>query len=161
MLVDNVHTSSHTRKLEELDQNRCAHLRIIREKVNKLIAQESAMKTDDDDMVLITREQFHRWLELPDMHKLLENIDIQTSCRGELFDVFDLDGNGDLYLNELFVGLMRMRGQITKTDIVSIRLSVRKMSYIVSELYDALICSNALHASDDGAGANHTDPTMQ
>ena len=49
---------------------------------------------------------------------------IETATKSELFDVLDADMGGELTLSELRNGLMRLRGPITKSDIVAVRLEI-------------------------------------
>mmetsp|Transcript_39780 Transcript_39780/g.72339 ORF Transcript_39780/g.72339 Transcript_39780/m.72339 type:complete len:97 (+) Transcript_39780:1-291(+) len=61
-----------------------------------------------------------------------------TSNLTDLFDVLDADMSGELTLEELIDGLMRLRGPITKRDMVGVRTQVR-------------CCLQALRERDDDA----------
>merc|ERR1740123_1984670 len=143
MFVENIHTSSQARRLEELDLSRKEDLKRIGAVLANLIASEDDMhcKPDDEGVLkpVITREMFNRWLDSQDMQKLFEEVDIQTSCQGELFDVLDIDAGGELSIDELLVGLMRMKGPITKTDVVAIRLNVRHLNYMIMSISEYLL----------------------
>merc|ERR1712151_1032174 len=63
---------------------------------------------------IITKQTFHEWLSHKDMDDLLANAEVDTSNKDDLFDVLDADMSGELGLDELIEGLMRMRGPTTK-----------------------------------------------
>merc|ERR1711988_1675431 len=74
---------------------------------------------------------------------MLEDAHIETSTRADLFDVLDVDMGGELAIGELVDGLMRLRGPITKSDIVAVRLKVSYMTKMVEDLWQKL-------CNDDG-----------
>jgi len=78
--------------------------------------------------VIVTREAFQRWLEDKDFQNLLEEAEIDTANHVELFDVLDADRGGTLSMEELTTGLMKLRGPVTKADIVAMRLNVRLLT---------------------------------
>ena len=57
--------------------------------------------------------------------ELFREAHIETATKSEVFDVLDSDMSGALTVQELTSGLMRLRGPITKTDVVATRLQVR------------------------------------
>eukprot|EP00930_Biecheleria_cincta_P087599 TRINITY_DN76827_c0_g1_i1.p1 TRINITY_DN76827_c0_g1~~TRINITY_DN76827_c0_g1_i1.p1 ORF type:complete len:713 (+),score=134.33 TRINITY_DN76827_c0_g1_i1:132-2270(+) len=75
--------------------------------------------------VSISREVFQVWLEDAEFISCLEKADICIANKAILFDTLDADMGGSLSVYELFVGLMELRGPVTKTDIVGINLRVR------------------------------------
>eukprot|EP00440_Ansanella_granifera_P033698 gb/GFBE01036561.1/.p1 GENE.gb/GFBE01036561.1/~~gb/GFBE01036561.1/.p1 ORF type:complete len:481 (+),score=104.09 gb/GFBE01036561.1/:1-1443(+) len=75
----------------------------------------------------VSRSQFMSWLELPVFVNALENADIDTSTMNEMFDTLDADMGGNLELDELVTGLMKLRGPISKNDIIATRLKVREL----------------------------------
>jgi len=81
--------------------------------------------------VSITKDVFMSWLENQDFQQLLDDAEIDTANRAELFDVLDADMGGELCLDELITGLMKLRGSVTKADIVAIRLKVRYLTAIL------------------------------
>lgn len=81
--------------------------------------------------VTISREVFNTWFRNEEFHYLLEQAEIETSNTSELFDVLDADMGGKLSMDELITGLMRLRGPVTKADIVAVRLKVRNLTKIL------------------------------
>merc|ERR1712187_155117 len=80
---------------------------------------------DENEHTMIPRNVFNHWLNDARMLATLEEAEIETATKLELFDVLDVDMGGELGLDELIGGLMRLRGPISKTDVVAIRLKVR------------------------------------
>merc|ERR1712232_852728 len=58
---------------------------------------------------------------------LLREAEIETSTKYDLFDAIDCDLSGELSFREVVEGLLKLRGPITKSDIVAVRLKVRWM----------------------------------
>merc|ERR1712125_27228 len=83
----------------------------------------------------ITRDVFRELLHYPEINNILEKGDIETATKADLFDALDVDMGGELGFNELIGGLMRLRGPITKSDIVAIRLKVRYITGMVEDLW--------------------------
>ncbi|CAE7279764.1 unnamed protein product [Symbiodinium pilosum] len=77
--------------------------------------------------VAVTREAFTRWLEYPEMAELLTFCKIETATKYDLFDVLDADLGGQLHFDELVDGLMKLRGPITKSDVISLRLMMSQL----------------------------------
>lgn len=94
---------------------------------------------------IITKRTFNSWL----LHnnELLESLDdaeIDTSSKFELFDVLDIDLSGKLPFRETIEGLMKCRGPVSKTDIISIRLRVRYLTRLVQQIHKKLDCPAAM-----------------
>jgi hypothetical protein len=83
----------------------------------------------------ITRRDFSSMLRTPTLLKLLDDADIETSVKSELFDVLDVDMGGELEMEELVNGLMSLRGPITKTDIVAVKLKVRYITKMIEDMW--------------------------
>mmetsp|Transcript_147356 Transcript_147356/g.410508 ORF Transcript_147356/g.410508 Transcript_147356/m.410508 type:complete len:796 (+) Transcript_147356:3-2390(+) len=84
--------------------------------------------------VSITRKEFNQWIEHPAFLELLEDAEIDSANRHELFDVLDADMDGKLRMSELITGLMKLRGPVTKSDIVAMRLKVRYLAGLLESL---------------------------
>merc|ERR1711920_613493 len=92
----------------------------------------------EDESLVITRDVFNLWLDDPEMHVLLEELDISTGSKKQLFDVLDCDLSGELEVGEIISGLMRLRGPTEKCDVVAALLSVRHMVPMLQEVLDRL-----------------------
>merc|ERR1712039_36858 len=92
------------------------------------------LSAEFDDFV-VTRKKFQTWLRTRTMRQLLVDAGIETASKAELFDVLDVDMGGELTVEELVAGLMRLRGPLTKTDMIAIRLQVRYMTSMVEVMH--------------------------
>ncbi|OLQ04504.1 Cation channel sperm-associated protein 1 [Symbiodinium microadriaticum] len=73
----------------------------------------------------VDRKTFMLWLQEPAFLHVLERADVDVSNKFDLFDVLDSDMGGRLELDEVVTGLMKLRGPVSKTDLIAIRLQVR------------------------------------
>jgi len=55
---------------------------------------------------------------------MMDDLDIPSE-REVLFDVFDADGSGTLTMRELVQGLLRVRGDAQRSDVLAASLAVR------------------------------------
>ena len=69
-----------------------------------------------------------QWLQEPNFLQVLENADVDVSNKFDLFDVLDADMGGKLELDEVVTGLMKLRGPVSKSDLVAMRLQVRLLT---------------------------------
>jgi len=90
----------------------------------KRIANE-AFKVLEECHINITREVFQAWLKDPEFVRVLEEAEVDISNKFELFNILDVDSGGELSVEELLNGLMGLRGDVSKGDVVSILLRVR------------------------------------
>ena len=72
--------------------------------------------TSQDESV-ITKAIFTVWLGDPQFIDLLEEIEVEVSTKYELFDALDVDGGGELSVDELVSGLMKLRGLVAYSSI--------------------------------------------
>jgi len=147
LLIDSVVSNRQNRALEDLGAARATVKVRIWETIEELInhdiepGEEKLSLTDEDtkDAIVISRDKFHEWLQMPNMISCLKESGIELSTRSELFDVLDVDVGGELGVDELTGGLMRLRGPITKTDVVATRLQVRYLTGMVEEMYQDML----------------------
>merc|ERR1711904_572884 len=85
----------------------------------------------EEDNVIITRRNFEAWLEEANFLEMLEDLDIGTSNKSQLFDVLDCDLSGELGVAEVVSGLMKLRGPSDKSDAVASLLGIR---YLTTEI---------------------------
>merc|ERR1712203_527901 len=102
------------------DVKRSSRMVRVRQSINTRVGIPFDPVTEADDIltslgkVHVSRETFNKWLIDPKFVALLHAVEIETSTRFELFDVLDADLNGSLELREIIIGLMNLRGNITK-----------------------------------------------
>merc|ERR1711879_896397 len=82
----------------------------------------------------ISREIFKLWTQSPEMLDMLDDADIDSSNASALFEALDADGSGLLTPTELVEGLLKMRGPITKADVIAVRMKVRHCTRILGML---------------------------
>jgi len=74
---------------------------------------------------IITKDVFEETLNDDEAQQLLEDLDVAEEDRMGLFDVLDADGGGTLQLLELIMGVLKLRGEPRRSDIVQVGLIVR------------------------------------
>jgi len=84
--------------------------------------------------VSITRSAFKQLLRSEEFAHVLDEAEIESSNHFELFDVLDADMGGELSMDELTTGLMKLRGPVTKADIVAVRLKVRHLTMMLENV---------------------------
>eukprot|EP00930_Biecheleria_cincta_P029657 TRINITY_DN20603_c0_g1_i2.p1 TRINITY_DN20603_c0_g1~~TRINITY_DN20603_c0_g1_i2.p1 ORF type:complete len:700 (+),score=103.24 TRINITY_DN20603_c0_g1_i2:131-2230(+) len=91
-------------------------------------AADASFKILHDSDIVITRAVFQAWLRNHEFVRVLEEADVDISNKFELFNILDVDHGGELSANELLTGLMSLRGDVSKGDVVSILLRVRDLT---------------------------------
>eukprot|EP00930_Biecheleria_cincta_P024312 TRINITY_DN17405_c0_g1_i2.p1 TRINITY_DN17405_c0_g1~~TRINITY_DN17405_c0_g1_i2.p1 ORF type:complete len:590 (-),score=103.22 TRINITY_DN17405_c0_g1_i2:345-1853(-) len=104
-----------------------------------------------DDME-ITKEVFNKWIKSEEMLGLLEDVGIEVATRYELFDVLDADLSGVLNLQELVEGLMRLRGPVSKNDMVAVRLKVEYLTHVIVDMSHKVNRLSRQHPDEEGNG---------
>jgi hypothetical protein len=92
----------------------------------------------NEEKVTINREVFTSWLHEPAFLDMLEELDIGTSNKAELFDVLDCDLSGELEVAEVISGLMKLRGPSDKSDAVASLLAIRYITQRLDELHEII-----------------------
>jgi len=88
----------------------------------------------------ITRDTFLVVTQYRTAQKLMDDLDIPSE-RARLFDVLDADGNGALCIQELISGLLRVRGESQRSDILAAVLGVRAVLSMIRQVQDGMIAS--------------------
>jgi len=116
---------------------------------SKTERSEEALCAFEDlpDDTTITREVFNLWLQDPQVSGLLQEADIDISNKFDLFDILDVDMQGELGIGEFVNGLMALRGPVTKSDIVATRLKVRFVTAKIDDVWNKVGCADGLRMS--------------
>merc|ERR1712061_332057 len=77
----------------------------------------------------ITRERFGKVIDDPDVQHTLDELDVDETDRADLFDMLDGDGSGTLSIDEIVTGIMAVRGQAKKSDIIATKLGVKAVQH--------------------------------
>ncbi|CAE7800346.1 unnamed protein product [Symbiodinium sp. CCMP2456] len=91
--------------------------------------------TDDDnhDQIEISKELFLVVIQDRGVQKLMDELDLPPD-RANMFEVIDADGNGTLHVQELVQGMLKIRGDLTKSDTVAALLATKALQSAVVQL---------------------------
>lgn len=94
-----------------------------------------ALFTDDDvrEEIEISKELFLVVIQDHSVQSLMDELDLPPD-RANLFEVIDADGSGTLQITELVQGLLKIRGDISKSDTVASLLATKAVQRIVEEM---------------------------
>jgi len=88
--------------------------------------RKSSLDEVEDLHMTISKDLFLLVIQDPEVQALMDALDIPPD-RASLFDVLDADGSGGLQVTELVHGLLKVRGEARKSDIVAVLLSIRAL----------------------------------
>ncbi|CAJ1384188.1 unnamed protein product, partial [Effrenium voratum] len=102
---------------------------------NKNFKPMPALFTDDDvhEQIEISKELFLVVIQDRSVQALMDDLDLPPD-RANLFEVIDADGSGTLAITELVQGLLKIRGDISKSDTVAALLATKAVQRIVEEM---------------------------
>eukprot|EP00929_Paragymnodinium_shiwhaense_P064366 TRINITY_DN3222_c1_g2_i1.p1 TRINITY_DN3222_c1_g2~~TRINITY_DN3222_c1_g2_i1.p1 ORF type:complete len:797 (-),score=150.81 TRINITY_DN3222_c1_g2_i1:152-2542(-) len=86
----------------------------------------------------IDRAMFVKVIRDEEVKGILDDLDIGSGDRADFFDVIDADGSGQLDVQELVVGLSKLRGGADKSDVVASLLGVRALQRLLREYMDGV-----------------------
>eukprot|EP00435_Cladocopium_sp_Y103_P071219 s12_g37.t1 len=141
------------------EQHACESLRIARtarELLKKFASAEKIFKSSYDatesaqtldltpasahftDQVLhgrleISKELFLLVIQDPIVQSLMDDLDLPPD-RANLFEVIDADGSGTLKVSELVQGLLKVRGELKKSDVVATSLAIQSLQQLIVEM---------------------------
>eukprot|EP00420_Gonyaulax_spinifera_P013589 CAMPEP_0197932720 /NCGR_PEP_ID=MMETSP1439-20131203/109036_1 /TAXON_ID=66791 /ORGANISM="Gonyaulax spinifera, Strain CCMP409" /LENGTH=315 /DNA_ID=CAMNT_0043555519 /DNA_START=101 /DNA_END=1045 /DNA_ORIENTATION=- len=87
----------------------------------------------------ITPEFFHELRGTHQFQEILRDLDVADEDQLDLFDTLDVNGNGIIDLEELVIGIAKLRGDARRSDIVAVGLMVRSMQMSLTSLEDSVI----------------------
>merc|ERR1712241_1160711 len=79
------------------------------------------------------KDVFEETMMDPEAPKLLEDLDVAEEDRIGLFDVLDADGGGTLQLLEIIRGVLKLRGEPRRSDVVQVGLMLRSLQETLDE----------------------------
>jgi len=88
------------------------------------VMKESSMKNLRDTSIEISRDTFALVLQDSKVQKLMDDLDIAAD-RANLFDVLDADGSGSIDIKEFIEGLLKVRGEPQRSDVLAGVLGIR------------------------------------
>jgi len=75
----------------------------------------------------IRHDLFNRWIADSRVIRALDDLDINPDDHAHLFDILDADNTGCMFVHEFLEGIMRLRGEPRRSDIVCVDLMVRSI----------------------------------
>ena len=102
---------------------------------SKLTSPAKALYTEDGmhDKIAMTKELFLLVIQDRGVQKLMDDLDLPHD-RANLFEIIDADGSGTLQITELLQGLLKIRGEINKSDTVASLLATKAVFSMLSEM---------------------------
>lgn len=91
------------------------------------------MDADVLESIAITKELFLMVIQDRRVQGLMDELELPPD-RANLFEIIDADGSGTLQLSELVHGLLKIRGEISKSDVVAGLLATKAVQEKVEEV---------------------------
>lgn len=103
------------------------------------ISPEGALFTDDDvhEGIAINKDLFLLVIQDRQVQVLMDDLDLPPD-RANLFEIIDADGSGTLQITELVQGLLKIRGEINKSDTVAALLVSQSVQSLVVDMREEL-----------------------
>eukprot|EP00931_Biecheleriopsis_adriatica_P087580 TRINITY_DN62022_c0_g1_i1.p1 TRINITY_DN62022_c0_g1~~TRINITY_DN62022_c0_g1_i1.p1 ORF type:complete len:829 (+),score=152.08 TRINITY_DN62022_c0_g1_i1:39-2525(+) len=135
-------------KLRELSKAAAARVRKLRGRVKARRASQRLLKTlrlthkltddeeelEEDEDILMNEAEFIAVLRCADVRKALEKIDVTIEPRAGTFNAFNTDRDGFVSIKEMVQGVLKLRGELQKSDIVATQNALRSISRCVAEI---------------------------
>merc|ERR1719195_1273190 len=86
----------------------------------------------------ITPEFFDHLRTLQNFQNILADLDVSDEDQLDLFETLDVDGGGTIDLEELIVGICKLRGDARRSDIVGVALIARSIQKAISKFEDGI-----------------------
>ena len=102
-------------------------------KLDKLPSHMLFTEDGMQDRIAITKELFLLVIQDRGVQKLMDDLELPPD-RANLFEIIDADGSGTLQITELLQGLLKIRGEINKSDTVASLLATKALQGIVEAL---------------------------
>jgi len=77
----------------------------------------------------ITPEDFDELRKHPRFQEVLTDLDVSDEDQVDLFETLDFDGSGSIDLQELILGISKLRGDARRADVVAVSLMMRSMQH--------------------------------
>ncbi|CAE7946718.1 CAC [Symbiodinium sp. KB8] len=117
------------RQFQDLDENETSHKKQL-----DFSPMESNF-TDEDihGHIAITKELFLLVIQDQSVQFLMDELELPHD-RANLFEIIDADGSGTLHVTELVQGLLKIRGEVKKSDAVATLLATKAIQNQLVEL---------------------------
>eukprot|EP00931_Biecheleriopsis_adriatica_P060677 TRINITY_DN36452_c0_g1_i1.p1 TRINITY_DN36452_c0_g1~~TRINITY_DN36452_c0_g1_i1.p1 ORF type:complete len:971 (+),score=164.37 TRINITY_DN36452_c0_g1_i1:19-2931(+) len=133
-------------KLEELAVAVASSVRLMRgirhartsgkyeDVMRPLAALNSEEENQYDINMKLTEHELNTVLRSKAVRKLLASLDIEITPQSGVVSAFIVDDDGHVSMHELIAGLLRLRGELAKTDIVATQVSMESIRRAVEEV---------------------------
>jgi len=108
------------------------------ESMRKEVMHAGFQESSLDITTPITREIFMLAIQDPIVQRLMDDLDIPPG-RAQLFEVFDADSSGEVMPMELVNGLLKVRGEAQRSDIIAPMLGVRAIQTKLRQMEDSMV----------------------
>jgi len=116
--------------------------------LSKEAALQSAKGLEELLHLSVTRDVFNTFLQDEEVCTILTALDVPEEERLDIFEVLDANGNGTIQLEELLNGVMKLRGDPRRSDVIHVLLVLRSLQEEMQEFKDDVL--SVLTASDVG-----------
>ncbi|CAJ1422126.1 unnamed protein product [Effrenium voratum] len=105
------------------------------DEILKMDSRPSVHFTDEDiyENLAISKECFLMVIQDRTVQHLMDDLDLPPD-RANLFEIIDADGSGTLHITELVHGLLKIRGDVKKSDTVASLLATKAVQQMVQEM---------------------------
>mmetsp|Transcript_52212 Transcript_52212/g.122159 ORF Transcript_52212/g.122159 Transcript_52212/m.122159 type:complete len:666 (-) Transcript_52212:58-2055(-) len=101
----------------------------------------------------VNKDSFTEFLKDPEVHLILDELDVPEEERLDIFEVLDANGNGTLQLEELIHGVIRLRGDPKRSDVIQVLLVIRSLQEEMQDFRDDMMARvHTLQLSVDTVG---------
>merc|ERR1712012_901528 len=87
--------------------------------------------------IQITPDFFNHLRSFKEFQGLLIDLDVSDEDQLDLFETLDVDGSGTIDLEELIVGICKLRGDARRSDIVGVSLITRSLQMSMTRFEEA------------------------
>lgn len=91
----------------------------------------------------LTEQEFNQVINDSEVRALLEELDIEVEPRPGIFEIFNMDDDGLVSLTELISGLMRLRGELQKTDVVATQVVLEDLQQTILQIQTSTLSSQS------------------
>jgi len=82
----------------------------------------------------LSEEEFNQLIRMPEVRLLLNELDVSVEPRPGVFEAFNTEEDGTVSISELVSGLMRLRGDLHKIDLVIAQMGLENMQKQIMEV---------------------------
>ncbi|CAE7783342.1 unnamed protein product [Symbiodinium sp. CCMP2456] len=82
----------------------------------------------------LSEEEFNQLIRMPEVRMLLNELDVSVEPRPGVFEAFNTEEDGTVSISELVSGLMRLRGDLHKIDLVIAQMGLENMQKQIMEV---------------------------